>query len=272
MRRPSWMERLGWGALIGLAGGLIGLGGAEFRLPVLVGLLGYATRLAIPINLTISFATLLAALVARSQSLSLTPLVGVMPVIGGFIAGALVTAFYGTTLLRRLPDHRLERITLIILFGVGIILIAEGVLALPIGGLPPTEVIVQVLVAVVFGLGIGLVSSLLGVAGGELIIPSLILVFAVDPKTAGTASALISLPTIAIGLLRHQRQGTFPGRAPIAETVAPMSIGSLIGAAVGGLVVGMIPADLLKMALGLILIVSGLKVFGKGHKAAKVTS
>jgi len=36
--------------------------------------------------------------------------------------------------------------------------------------------------------------SLLGIAGGEVIIPSLVLAYGVDIKTAGTASLLVSCP------------------------------------------------------------------------------
>jgi uncharacterized membrane protein YfcA len=49
-------------------------------------------------------------------------------------------------------------------------------------------------VAAVFaGTIVGSVSSMLGVAGGELIIPILIFAFGADIRTAGTASVLISL-------------------------------------------------------------------------------
>ena len=44
-------------------------------------------------------------------------------------------------------------------------------------------------------------SSLLGVAVGELIIPTLVFDFGVGIKTAGTASLLISLPTVAVGVI-----------------------------------------------------------------------
>jgi uncharacterized membrane protein YfcA len=40
---------------ISLLGGLMGLGGAEFRLPVLAGPLGYRARQAVPLNLAVSF-------------------------------------------------------------------------------------------------------------------------------------------------------------------------------------------------------------------------
>ena len=43
------------------------------------------------------------------------------------------------------------------------------------------------------------ISSLLGVAGGEFIIPILIFIFGVDIRTAGTESVLISLPVVLTG-------------------------------------------------------------------------
>jgi len=47
-------QALGWGGLIGVLGGPIGLGGAEFRLPVLVGVFKYPTLKVIVINLMVS--------------------------------------------------------------------------------------------------------------------------------------------------------------------------------------------------------------------------
>jgi uncharacterized protein len=115
--------------------------------------------------------------------------------------------------------------------------------------------------ALVFGLGIGLVSSLLGVAGGEIIIPTLVFVFGVGIKTAGTASLLISLPTVAVGVLSHRRLGSFTDRADLTKTVAPMGAGSVVGAVVGGFLVGVVPAAALKLVLGVILIVSAVRIF-----------
>jgi uncharacterized protein len=56
---------LAYGALIGLLGGLIGLGGAEFRLPVLAGVFGYRAHRAVALNLAISLITVLSALLIR---------------------------------------------------------------------------------------------------------------------------------------------------------------------------------------------------------------
>ena len=115
-----------------------------------------------------------------------------------------------------------------------------------------------------FGLAIGLVSSLLGVAGGEIIIPTLVFAFGADIKTAGTASLLVSLPTVLVGVVKYASRGAFTDKSILSNTVAPMGVGSVIGAIVGGLLVGIIPSAVLKVTLGIILNVSAFRVF---HKA-----
>jgi uncharacterized protein len=64
-----------YGAPIGLLGGLIGLGGAEFRLPVLAGVFGYRARRAVALNLAISLITVVSALLIRAGTLSVAPVV-----------------------------------------------------------------------------------------------------------------------------------------------------------------------------------------------------
>jgi hypothetical protein len=65
--RSSWVAFLG-GALIGVLGGLIGLGGAEFRLRLLIGLFGFVALEAIILNKAISLIVVASALVFRSKT------------------------------------------------------------------------------------------------------------------------------------------------------------------------------------------------------------
>ena len=250
-----------WGAPIGLLGGLIGLGGAEFRLPVLAGVFGYAARRAVALNLAISLVTVVSALLIRGRTLSLAPLVALLPVVAAMIAGAVSAAYLGTALVHRVPEHLLERVILVFLVVIGTALIVEAFLPQDVPGLLPASPLVRLVAAVIFGLGIGLVSSLLGVAGGELIIPTLVFAFGAGIKTAGTASLLISLPTVAVGVLRHRRLGSFADRADLTQTVSPMGTGSVVGAVAGGLFVGLVSAAALKLVLGVILIVSAVRIF-----------
>lgn len=246
---------------IGLVGGLIGLGGAEFRLPVLAGPLGYSPRQAVPLNLAISLVTLTAAFITRAHSLSLGPIEPFLPAVGALIVGAMVSAFFGATLTGRLSDERLERVILVLLIAIGGVLIVEGVLPQELSGLLPTAPAWWLGAGLLFGLAIGLVSSLLGVAGGELIIPTLVFAFGADIKTAGTASLLVSLPAVGVGIIRYIGRGAFAERRTLTEAVVPMGLGSVAGALAGGMLVGLIPAAILKIALGIILNVSALRVF-----------
>lgn len=269
VRRPrrTWLA-FGAAIPIGILGGLIGLGGAEFRLPVLAGPLGYKAHQAVPLNLAVSLVTVTTSLIIRGWTLSYEPLAPYLPAIVALIAGAVVMAYVGATLARRISAEQLEQAILVLLLAIGAALIVEGFLPQVMPALLPSSASWHVVAGVLFGMAIGLVSSLLGVAGGEIIIPTLIFAYGVDVKTAGTASLLISLPTIVTGLWRYARQGAFADRRALTETVAPMSVGSVIGAVVGGMLVGLVPASFLKVGLGIILIISAYRIFGHSRKPA----
>ncbi len=246
---------------IAILGGLMGLGGAEFRLPILAGPLGYSARQVVPLNLAISLITILISLVVRGKFLSLSTVFPYSQVIIFLIVGAMIMAFVGASWAKHLSNEKLERIILIFLIIIGCALIIEGLLPESLPALVPAIPSLQIIVALTCGLIIGLVSSVLGVAGGELIIPTLIFAFGVDIKIAGTSSLLISLPTVIVGLLRYHHQGSFINKQPLKETVLPMGVGSLIGAIIGGFLVGIVPSNLLKIILGIILNIAALKVF-----------
>jgi uncharacterized protein len=251
---------------IGLLAGLIGLGGAEFRLPVLAGPLRYSARQAVPLNLAISLVTLAAALITRGRTLSFASLAPFLPAICALIAGAVVTVFIGPALASGLSEERLERVILVLLVLIGIALSIEGLLPQQLQGMLPAMLPGHVGAGVLCGLAIGLVTSLLGVAGGELIIPTLVFAFGADIKTAGTGGLLVSLPTVVVGVLRYASRGAFAECRALIETVAPMGVGSLIVAVAGGMLVGVIPASALKIALDIILNVSAVRIFHRTHE------
>ncbi|MBP1844651.1 hypothetical protein J2046_002910 [Rhizobium petrolearium] len=66
----------------------------------------------------------------------------------------------------------------------------------------------KVVAGIEAGFAIGIVASLLGVAGGELLIPTLMLLFSADIKRASLSLA-VSLPTMLIGLARYSQHQFF---------------------------------------------------------------
>lgn len=250
------------GAPIGCLGGLIGLGGAEFRLPVLVGLFQYPARQAISLNLAVSLITLLSSLIFRIPSAPFAQLLPLLPVILSLILGGMAGAYIGALYTKKLSEHILEKIILVLLLFIGLLFIGESFYPFVTGGLQ-APFLVLLLIGLTFGIVIGMISSLLGVAGGELIIPTLFLVFGADIKLAGTASILISLPTVIIGLSRHYANGAFEQKQELSELVLPMGIGSIIGSFIGGVLIFYVSGSLLKLILGIILIISAVKIFAK---------
>jgi hypothetical protein len=67
-RRKPFLSFL-TGAVIGVLGGLIGLGGAEFRLPVLLTVFGYATLPAVIVNLVVSLVTVVFSFIFRLNTI-----------------------------------------------------------------------------------------------------------------------------------------------------------------------------------------------------------
>ncbi|WP_210756739.1 hypothetical protein [Caldichromatium japonicum] len=80
--------------LIGTLGGLIGLGGAEFRLTVLVGWFRLPTLEAIIFNKALSLVVVAVALVARLKTIPIAQTLGHIDVVLNLLAGSLIGAFW----------------------------------------------------------------------------------------------------------------------------------------------------------------------------------
>jgi len=119
----------------------------------------------------------------------------------------------------------------------------------------------QVVAGIAAGLVIGVVAALLGVAGGELLIPTLILLFGADIKLAGSLSLAVSLPTMLVGFARYSRNRSFVVLGENRRFVLVMAAGSIAGSFIGGRLLGLVPDSVLLRLLAVILLLSALKVW-----------
>ncbi len=106
-----------------------------------------------------------------------------------------------------------------------------------------------------------MVASLLGVAGGELLIPTLVLLFGADIKLAGSLSLTVSLPTMLAGFTRYSRDQSFSVLGRNRPFLLTMAAGSVVGTFLGGQLLGLAPSAVLLPALAAILMVSAVKVW-----------
>lgn len=254
------------GALIGTLGGLIGLGGAEFRLPVLVGLFRLGTLEAVILNKALSLVVVAAALLFRGGTISPTVLATHVDVVLNLLAGSLIGAWWAAGHAITLPRHWLNRIVMVLLVGLSLVMLSEAWMGMHEGTAPLFEPgPLRFASGLVAGLGIGVVAALLGVAGGELLIPTIVLLYGLDIKLAGSLSLMVSLPTMIVGFVRYSRADAFVVLRQEQRLMRWMVAGSILGAAVGGLMLGLVPTGLLMTMLGLVLMVSAVKTFQHAH-------
>lgn len=261
-RSERWTRVLIAGAAVGLVGGLIGLGGAEFRLPLLIGLFGFAAIEAVILNKATSLIVVATALPFRAETVPLDLVLAQWPIILNLLTGSLMGAWIGAGLAVRMKARTLYRVLAVMLVLIAVVLAAShattpSATALLSGWL-------QILAGLVAGFGIGIVAALMGVAGGELLIPTLVLLFGVDLKLAGSLSLAISLPTMLVGFARYSLDDSFSELTRNRSFVVLMAIGSVIGVAVGGQLLGIVPVAILLPVLVAILLISSVKVWRHG--------
>lgn len=254
----SPIPAFGGGALIGALGGLIGLGGAEFRLPLLIGAFRFKALEAVILNKAMSLIVVASALPFRAATVPFGTIASHWPIIANLLAGSLLGAWFGAGWATRLSSHSLYRVLAVLLVLIaGALLFGHGSTSQAALLSGPT----QIVAGVVAGFGIGIVAALMGVAGGELLIPTLMLLFGADIKLAGSLSLAISLPTMIVGFARYSQTSAFAVIAGNKTFVLMMALGSIVGAFVGGHLLGLVPDHLLLPILALILVVSSVKVW-----------
>jgi uncharacterized membrane protein YfcA len=246
------------GATVGLLGGLIGLGGAEFRLPLLIALFGFLALQAVILNKAMSLAVVITALPVRLVAVPASELAAHWLVAVNLLAGSLLGAWTGASWATRMRTGTLHKV----LAGL-LVLMAAALLITHLCGQTHglgLHGVLQALIGLAAGFGIGGVAAVMGVAGGELLIPTIVLLYGLDIKLAGSLSLAISLPTMLVAFARYSRDQAFTVLRGNGWFLTAMTTGSIVGATLGALLLGVIPNLLLLPGLALLLLASAIKL------------
>lgn len=260
--RPQVAAAFAGGALIGTFGGMIGLGGAEFRLPLLITAFGFQALEAVILNKAMSLVVVLTALPSRSASIPIAQVAGHWSVVVNLLAGSLAGAWFGADWATKLRAVTFYRTIAVLLVFIAVALLFghewEG------SAFQAMTNEAQALVGVIAGFAIGAIASLLGVAGGELLIPTIVLLFGADIKLAGSLSLAVSLPTMIVGFTRYSRDASFSVIWRYRVFAGWMAAGSIAGAFVGALLLSVVSGALLLPLLAAVLLVSAWKIWPQG--------
>lgn len=230
--RPSRLAIAIPGCIGGVVGGLLGGGSGVFYVPALERLTGWprvmchGTAGAANIAVTgVGAATF--ALVGGS----IAWLAGSGLVLGGMMGAAL-----GVRFILLVPEWVLRWIFIVILMMTVLKLCLDAIGLDPLHGqaLLPSPWLDQatfvVPVATVLGVLIGAWAAALGLGGGLLAVPALMLLFGTNLPTAEGTSLLMFFPNAVVGTMAHVRQGTADTRLAWG-----LNLGALPGAALGAM-------------------------------------
>lgn len=246
------------GALIGTLGGMVGLGGAEFRLPLLLGVFGFAALQAVIVNKAMSLVVVTVSIPARLLGVPFDQVASHWLVAVNLLVGSLLGAWMGAGWATRMKSSTLSRILAVLLGLIAIILTATHLGRLPD---PNLDGVTRFVVGVIAGFGIGIVAALMGIAGGEFLIPAIVILFGVDIKIAGSLSLLVSLPTMVVAFFRYSKDQTFGVLRANVPFILAMAGGSIGGALLGGLLLGVVSSGFLIPLLAALLVISAVRVW-----------
>jgi uncharacterized membrane protein YfcA len=175
------------------------------------------------------------------------------------LAGSVLGAWIGASFAVKLHSKTFFRIIAAMLVIIAFILLfSHGMIS---GAAYFEQGTLQTVLGVAAGFIIGVFASLLGVAGGELLIPTLILLFGLDIKTAGSLSLAVSLPTMLAGFARYSKDRSFAVIRKNNIFIIFMAAGSIAGTFIGGRLLGIVPEYILLPSLSAILFISSYKIW-----------
>lgn len=109
------------------------------------------------------------------------------------------------------------------------------------------------------GLFAGVMSGLLGIGGGQVLIPGMVFLFGEDQKLAQGVSLAFIVPTALAGSYTHHRQGNVLVR--VGLLIIP---GAIIGGLMGAGLAQILDARTLKWTFGLFMLYVSIRMIAPG--------
>ena len=237
-----------FGLMAGALGGLMGVGGGILLVPLLVHMLGLGQHEAQGTSLAFVTATALVAAALYFHQGHLDAALALY-----LALGAVLGVFLGAAIARRTTARRLRQA-----FGILVLLTAARILIqVPSHAGPPAPW--PVAVNILLGLAVGILAGLLGVGGGTILVPVLVLGERYPQHVAQGVSLLMILPTGIVGAWSHARHGH------VVRSLLPgLMAGGAVGAMLGAFLANRIEAPALSRLFAVFLLLVGAQmIFGR---------
>ncbi|MBA2661539.1 MAG: sulfite exporter TauE/SafE family protein [Bradymonadaceae bacterium] len=231
-------------ALVGIALGLLGGGGSILTVPIFVYVLGYDPKQAIAMSLAVVGVVSLFGVAghwrAGNVNLRVALSFGAVAMVGTFLGARLATLVSGTFQL--------------VLFAT--VMLAAAVFMFrspsPTAAQSPQAAPMRLWLIIIEGLAVGVLTGLVGVGGGFLIVPALVILGKVPIKEAVGTSLLVIAMKSAAGFLGYLGQIEVPW-----AFMALFTSVAIVGILAGSYIARFIPSAALKRGFAIFLAVMG---------------
>lgn len=234
------------GLAAGLFGGLVGLGGGVIMIPLMVGILKLSQHKAHGTSLVALVFTGVAGAATYASKGSVDITASLL-----LASTAVFTARAGARYANALPEWKLKRY-----FGGFLIMVALLLLLKPYlsGVFEPAAGWTNIIVYLSTGIFTGFLSGMMGVGGGTIMVPSLVLLSGFTQYTAQGCALLAMVPIGAAGAFTHWRLGN------VNVNILPLLIpGILLGSYLGGSLAHLLSEGALRAIFSAILIWTGVR-------------
>lgn len=185
------------------------------------------------------------------------------PTIGlALMAGGVFGALFGAKFVARAPELVLRLVFTVVLVLSGTKMLLDGIGLDPLDHSPilPAHVrenlVVLIALATALGVVVGAWSSAMGLGGGLLTVPIMVLLFGADLHLAVGTSLVVMLPNSITGAVAHVRQKT--ASVPLG---ARLAVGAAVGSVLGALLALVLDSHVLGMIFGVfVLVMAGREI------------
>jgi uncharacterized membrane protein YfcA len=241
---------LGTSFLIGIAagtfGGLVGLGGGVVMIPLMVSHAGLVQKQAHGTSLVaLVFTGLVGAATYATR--------GQVDVVAAALlaATATLTARLGARYAHLLPEWKLKRAFGAFLLAIAVLLLVRPWLT---HSAAPTGAWLRAVVLLSTGVFTGFLSGMMGVGGGSIMVPAMVLLAGLPQVLAQGSSLLAMIPAGTVGAYTHWRLGN------VVKALLPGLIpGILLGTFAGSSMALRLPEAVLRLTFAAVLVWTGSK-------------
>ncbi len=233
------------GCLAGLFGGLVGVGGGVVMIPLMVRIFRVGQHQAHGTSLVALVFTGLGGAITYYLNGSVDLLAAVL-----LSSSAIFTAWIGAFYANSLPEWKLKRAFGVLIIFVSVLLLSKSCLSHfchPItGGLKIAALLLSGMVA-------GFLAGMMGIGGGVIMVPAMVLLAGLDQHTAQGSSLLAMVPAGMVGGFTHWRLGNVAGKI-----LPGLMLGILPGTFLGGTTAHLLDEASLRTIFAMLLIWQGI--------------